>query len=242
MKLGSIGSSLVRWFRKSEAAVPPTLEVGHPGGDEVLIEMLKRAGLYHPSMKVEVRSITEPSGEPAPSRLGVRPPADEGIDNASWEWWEVCRGNQRVPGWAYCRFANRVGDKAVFAFGYVRGSFGIWQKPFRTCNGVHPDVVKLNRVLTVGTHLLTGHAIGNFESLAIAAEACELADRVAAEWATATRATALDPAIHRTQQAWAGAGIVPSSVSHAHEDDGDLLLILGRSIESVMEGKPERLS
>jgi len=52
-----------------------------------------------------------------------------------------------------------------------------------------------------------------------------------------------DPEIHRTQQACAGAGIVPSSTSHAHhDDDGPPELILTRSIDSVMEGKPERLS
>lgn len=253
MILEALRRSVVRWFRKSDTSVPSQIpgyeirtRVGPFGFMTANLEHIGTPWSPSPSLldwSEPADAGLMPSPEPAPSRLGVKPAADPEIDNASWAWWETCRGTRTVPGWGYCRFANRVGDKAAFAFGYVRGSFGLWEKPFRTCTGFHPDVVSSQQMLVTATHLLTGHAVGLFENLTIAAEACELADRVASEWGTASETAGLDPAIHRTQQAWAGAGIVPSSTSHAHHDDDGLPeLILTRSIKSVMEGKPERLS
>lgn len=242
MKLGSIGSSLVRWFKRPATSAPPQMRIEQrPEGG--VVGIVPRGTAITSEMLYQLAAaIPKPSIEQAPSRLEVKPPADPLIDNASWEWWELARGNQQVPGWAYCRFAARVGDKAAFAFGYVRGSFGIWQRAYRTCTGEHPNVIESQQLLTNATHLLTGHGVGIFESLKLAAEACELADRVADEWATEKTSAGLNHAIDRAQRAWAGAGIVPSHLSHAHDYNGEPDLIMVRSIESVMEGKPERLS
>lgn len=189
------------------------------------------------------------SPEPAWGQLqadcwsGIEPPADE-TDGKTWAWWIAQRGDL-IPGWTFCRFGNLLGeDKLAMVYGYVRGSFGIWSKPFGICKTVDDDLVKSVELLVSITHIPSGQGIGVFADREVAIEAAELAERVSSAWATETDITpALNVAVERTRAAWDYAGFVPCINAHAHDRPGDPALhIIGRSLESISEGKPERLS
>lgn len=230
MKLGSIGIVLARLF--------------HGRARISVIDQLKDASLIKPEAWVDVPEPVPSIGSTsAPSRPGVKPPDDHSVDNLpEWNWWLAQRGLAR-PGWAFCRFANRCDTKAVFAFGWARGSFGIWEQPRKVCSGMHPNVVQQEKIVAKATHLPTGHMIGVFSDVATAIEACELAERIDGAWATESSISpALDAAITRTNQAWMGVGIVVAPYAHVHDGGDDVANLLIRSVETVMEGRPERLS
>lgn len=174
---------------------------------------------------------------------GIKPP-----DAWTWEAWAKEFSSLAIDGWAPCQFAHRAGlgaEKAVFVFGVVRGDFGLWQQPFDVCviNGlVHQSQTD---VLTIATHLRSGIGMGIFATKTDAAQACNLASRVA-PWSTIDhedRAAWVDAA-RRTCDAWHEFGIVASVNAYAHDRDTDSgpMPIMGLSIESASEGKPEKLS
>lgn len=227
----------MRWFRRPATSVPPKIDRSRLPLGLTMEEFVK---VMNPGPVTALGRLAA-SIEPAPSQpqAGVKPPADD-TDGKTWAWWEAQR-SALIPGWAFCRFANRVGPEARFVYGRVRGSFGIWESPFEVCI-LQPERLQRTDILATVTHLLSGHAIGVFANIEVAVVACELADRVAEEWGLVKESERLDGAILRTRAAWDGVGIVPSTNAHAHDQDGDVLHIICRSLESITEGKPEKLS
>lgn len=169
-------------------------------------------------------------------RPGVRPPTDPEADGWTWQKWDaLARGAGTAPGWAFCRFANRTGpDTVAFVFGLVRGSFGLWQQPFDICT----EDNRSSEILTCITHLRSGIGCGIFAERMVAIEAAELADRICE-----AHLTEIDgDTSHRLHRAWEGVGIRPASNAHCHDGAGNTYELIGRSTDSIMEGKPERLS
>jgi hypothetical protein len=175
-------------------------------------------------------------------RPGLKPPSDPAAEGWTWAAWKRELDAGALPGWAVCRFANRTGpDNAAFVFGVARGSFGIWRQPFNVCA---PGAPTTEVILTCVTHLRSGLGIGIFTDREVAAAAAEIADRVCPAWET------LDPddrvkwhEVHsRTNAAWHGIGVRHSEDSHCHDTAGGTYRIYTRSPESLMAGRPEKLS
>lgn len=172
----------------------------------------------------------------------IKPPPDPAAEGWTWEAWKRELDAGAVPGWAVCRFANRIGiEETAFVFGIVRGSFGIWRQPFDVC-AAGSD--RTEHVLTCLTHLRSGLGIGIFADREAAVAAAEIAERVCPGWET------VDPddrakwtEVHsRTGIAWAGIGVCYLLDAHCHDQAGGTYGIYGRSPESINEGRPEKLS
>lgn len=148
-----------------------------------------------------------------------------------------------MPGWAFCRFANRIGpDQAAFVFGIVRGSFGIWRQPFAVCD---EDDGQSTKVLSCITHLPSGLGIGIFADRETAVQAAEVADVACPTWATADPDHGLpawNEALGRTMTAWRHLGVAPAHGAHCHDQGGGIYRIFTHSPASMMEGRPEKLS
>lgn len=196
-----------------------------------------------PALDAIRRHVVQIESGAVDERPGIKPPPDPAVD-AGWTWaaWQRELAALAMPGWAVCRFANRIGrDNAAFVFGIVRGSFGIWRQPFRVCAA---GADSTEHILTCVTHLRSGLGIGIFADREVAAAAAEIADRVCPAWET------LDPddrvkwnEVHsRTKAAWIGIGVRYADDAHCHAGDGLTLGIYTRSPESVMAGRPEKLS
>lgn len=262
--------SLMRWLRPGATSVSPKM-LTHPlfeetGADlvaamqragmlpkpatdresamdavgDAILKQLRAAGMIPADAEVRVHHGALP-GTPGP-RPGIRPPPDPAAEGWTWAAWKRELDAGAMPGWAVCRFANRIGaDQAAFVFGVVRGSFGIWRQPFNVCAaGADPT----EHILTCLTHLPSGLGVGIFSTREIAAEAAELAERVCPGWAT------IDPddraswnEVHtRTGAAWSGIGVRYADDAHCHDQAGGTYGIYTRSPESVMAGRPEKLS
>lgn len=231
--------SLVRLFGPRATSVSPLFE---PKPLMTVSANLDMEWRIHPVPPEPVGSRVPPGGTPAAPRPGIKPPPDPAAEGWTWAAWKRELDAGAMLGWAVCRFANRIGeDQAAFVFGVVRGSFGIWRQPFDVCAaGAAPT----QHILTCLTHLPSGLGIGIFADRAVAAAAAELADRLCPEWAT------LDPndratwgaAYHRTSAAWSGIGVRYSDDTHCHDQAGVVYGIYTRSPESVMQGRPEKLS
>lgn len=232
MKIGSIGSSLVRWFKKPAPPPPPEMP-------QELLDMLNRLKTAGTLLRAEF-------AKPEPSPAHQHPD----VDTPKWSWQQFVSERDsggRHPGWAFCRFANRAHgpdhtEVASFVFGFARGAFGVWQRHMDVCavnNGEHDSAQQL---LTTITHLPSGYGVGVFAEREVAIEAAELAERVYPAWATED---VMNPeGRERTSQAWAGVGIMVSHNAHAHSPDDPMIVlpIYGRSEASVLMGKPEKLS
>lgn len=234
MKWNPLGRLRARYFGEPATSVPPKIPVMTVAE---LLEEFKPGGRFHYAGAPQVRS------EPAPSepQAGLKPPTDQFADGWTWDAWRREMTSQgHYPGWAFCRFANRTGETNVqFVFGHVRGPFGVWRKPYDICH----DEGQTTDILTAMTHLPSGLAVGVFAETAVAIEAAELADRVCADWAVFQEYEQLGPLIARTREAWDGVGIVPCTNAHGHSDHTrERFTIIGRSIESITAGKPEKLS
>jgi hypothetical protein len=173
---------------------------------------------------------------------GIKPPPDPPVEGWTWAAWKREIDAAALPGWAVCRFANRIGpDQVAFVFGAVRGSFGIWHQPFDVCAA---GTNRTKRVLTCVTHLRSGLGVGIFSDRQVAAEAAVLADRVCPGWETLDPddRAAWDEVHSRTGTAWSGIGIRHADDANCHDQDGDSYAIYVRSPQSMMAGRPEKLS
>lgn len=181
---------------------------------------------------------------------GIKPPADSRIDQDwTWDGWAAEQRKNDIPGWSFCRFANRAGRQRVgFVFGSVRGNFGIWQQPFRVCSvdadGL--DTSSEQKVLTCLTHLRSGQGIGVFDNREVATQAAEMAEKIG-QWANIDPDdhSSFGPLYERMATAWAGIGIHISLDSHCHDDvvaPGLMMRIFVRTDEAIMHGRPEKLS
>lgn len=234
--------ALKRWFRPAAPSKPDLDAIG-----ESILAQLRSNGMIPADAQVRVRRLPFPTVDPEPAsswlQAGIKPPDDAEAEGWTWERWSgEMRSAGGVPGWSFCRFANRLGDDEVaFVFGFARGSFGIWQQPYTICRDFAS--VQESTLLTSITHLPSGMGMGIFAEREVAASACELAER-ASEWSSIfAHGPAMDIAIERTRAAWEGVGIVPCTNAHAHaEPGGPMLNIIGRSAESIEAGRPEKLS
>lgn len=179
--------------------------------------------------------------EPPP--LMLKPPSDPAVDR-HWPWseWLRERAAFSMPGWTYCRFPIQFpGDRAVFVFGMVRESFGVYHTPF---NVVNTETQQHDQtVLACMVHMRTGCGMGLFVNRQVAAQACELAEKVETRWGE------VDPQdqvtwsqiVSRVGAAWRGAGILPAGNYHAY-DDVHTWSVYGITTETMMQGRPEKLS
>lgn len=223
--------SLVRWLRPRATLVSPQIEFGSYSASFVDTQWKAGPALAH----------LAPT-PPGPERPGIKPPPDPAAEGWTWAAWKRELDAGALPGWAVCRFANRIGpDHAAFVFGIVRGSFGIWRQPFDVCAA---GTDSTERILTCLTHLPSGLGVGIFSNREVAAEAAELAERVCPGWATIDpddRASWND--VHsRTGAAWSGIGVRYATDAHCHDQAGGTYGIYTRSPESMMAGRPEKLS
>lgn len=240
--------SLVRWLRPRATSVahPIDLSLGgvhmtfDPASFEIrplppgpYVDPHQRGTEPEPIGSTHVRGLDRP---------GIKPPPDPADEGWTWSAWKRELDAGALPGWAVCRFANRIGpDHADFVFGIVRGSFGIWRQPFNVCAA---GTDSTERILTFLTHLPSGLGIGIFSDREVAAEAAMLADRIWPAWET------LDPndsatwgdALERTRAAWSGIGVRYLDDAHCHDRSGNTFGIYSRTAKSMMAGRPEKLS
>lgn len=202
------------------------------------IEALRKFNVDAPAMLEQIDKHSRDH------RTGIKPPPDSAAENWTWKRWRREQQVNTLSGWAFCRFANRMsGDSAIFVFGLVRGSFGLWQQPFSVCNGGD----KGTEILTCITHLDSGMNIGIFRDREVAAEAASLADRVC-EWSKVDLDSSTSPfksAYSRMVDVWGGIGIRVSQTCHCHDHDqgtGAPMAIFIRDEASLMEGRPEKPS
>jgi hypothetical protein len=250
---------LVRLFRKSDTSVPPKIEgeadridgPTHPLDDigNHILKQLQALGMIPPGSEVRVshRPLTVMDGEVREiPRPGIKPPLDAGTEGWTWSQWSKEAGAGGViPGWAFCRFANRLGPENVgFVFGHVRGGFGVWRQPFDVCTTSDEGVGQRPEILTCITHLLTGMGVGIFADRDTAIVAAELAEKVCPSWHSLapTELSVWRENMGRTLAAWHGIGIREATNAHAHDRHGTRFQIYGQDNETVMAGKPERLS
>lgn len=234
MKLEALRRSVARYFRRPATSVPPKIDRS-PGGviegtksqldaiGDMIFKQLHEAGNLRPDLA-----------------KGLKPPLDTGTNGWTWsQWSKEAAGAGTIPGWAFCRFANRLGAENVgFVFGHVRGGFGVWRQPFDVCTSDHDGVQQRSEILTCVTHLQSGMGVGIFIDHATAIMAAELGEKVCAGWQTDLG----HPYMDRVLTAWHGLGICQSSNAHAHDQHGTRFPIYGQDEHSVMAGKPERLS
>jgi hypothetical protein len=180
---------------------------------------------------------------------GIKPPADPAADDWTWQAWKAERDAHIVPGWTWCRFANRVGETNVrFVFGHVRGSFGLWQQPFDVCWTTDRGLSRSADILTCITHLPTGFGFAIFGERAAAAQAAEIAERMNI-WESID-SDDIDNWQHihaRTCEAWRAAGMAAASNAHCHQQgQADVqtpaMEMWGVNPDAMSFGKPERLS
>jgi hypothetical protein len=248
---------LVRYFRRPATSVPPKIEPEGPSAamlaaiesdriSELILKQLVNSG------SVLVRHVDpremlgfDDMRAAAPPRPGIKPPPDAGTNGWTWsQWSKEVAGGGVIPGWAFCRFANRLGPESVgFVFGHVRGGFGVWRQPFDVCTSDYEGVQQRSEILTCVTHLRTGVGVGIFIDRDTAILAAELAERVCPAWQYEEEVLG-DWRGHRDRAftAWHGIGIRSSVNAHAHDQHGTRFTIYGQDTESVMAGKPERLS
>jgi hypothetical protein len=203
---------------------------------EAILSQLKAQGVSGQRVDVEINPQTTDfplwSETRRAVRPGIQPPPDAPSDTMTWSAWEremnTCG---HIPGWAYCRFGNRTTEDGMgFVFGHARGQFGIWQQVFSVCVA---DQEPSQTLLSCITHLRSGLGIGIFSDRDCAIDAAELAERV------------IEPSddidIRHVRSVWRSAGIIPSHNAHAHTGGG-VYDIIGRSMETIMHGAPQRFS
>lgn len=235
MKLEALRRRVVRLFRPAATSAPPKIE---PITDPNDI-----SGPTHPLDEIGNRVLKQ-LREAVDLTKSIRPPIDAGTNGWTWSQWskEAAAGGV-IPGWAFCRFANRLGEESVgFVFGHVRGGFGVWRQPFEVCTADDDGVDQRPEILTCITHLNSGMGVGIFADRDTAILAAELAGKVCPGWETEAPERLWSAYMDRTLSAWHGIGIRTSSNAHAHDSHGTRFHIYGQDNESVMAGKPERLS
>lgn len=180
-----------------------------------------------------------------PARPGIKPPPDPPVDKEwCWSEWQRERDALSPPGWTYCRFPIQYpDDKAVFVFGLVRGHFGIYHTPFMIRD---TDTGADNQEILAGLTLMkNGAGIGLFTCRHVAAQAAELAEKVETRW------DEIDPdhqptwrnVVERIHAAWTGAGILPAVNAYAYQARGETRwCVYGTTAETIMQGRPEKLS
>lgn len=240
MNLKALARSVMRYFRPAATSVSPQIDPDAACAE--ILKALRASGMIPADAEVRVHHGPLPAAGVQAPRPGLKPPPDPAAEGWSWAAWKRELDAVAMPGWAVCRFANRIGpDNAAFVFGIVRGSFGIWRQPFNVCAA---GTDSTEHILTCVTHLRSGLGVGIFADREVAVAAAEIADRVCPAWET------LDPddrmkwnEVHaRTGAAWSGIGVRHSEDSHCHDAAGGTYAIYTRSPESVMAGRPEKLS
>lgn len=235
MTLSTLRKRLAGWLMPVTAPVSAAVSVSVPA-DDALVAMLRERGLIPADARVEVVG----------ARPGIRPPADM-TDDWTWSGWKQLEAEHaRLPGWTFCRFANRSGpDSCAFVFGLVRGSFGLWKQPFPVCLHTDEDDGSNTEVMTCLSHLASGLGIGVFDKLEDAAMAAEIAEQMQVDWST------VDPDnpatwkfnIDTMRESWSFAGIAYAEHKHAHNGPGGpMIQIWERSTAVIERGKPEKLS
>lgn len=229
------------FFRPRATSVSPKITE-----EDIIARMIERGlidgmGPNRRSAEPSAHAVQIESGA-VDERPGIKPPSDPAAEGWTWAAWKRELDAGALPGWAVCRFANRIGpDNAAFVFGVVRGSFGIWRQPFKVCAaGADPT----EHILTCVTHLRSGLGMGIFANREVAAEAAALADRVCPAWETLdTDDRAAWNEVHsRTGAAWLGIGVRYLDDAHCHDQSGNTFGIYSRTAESMMAGRPEKLS
>ena len=179
----------------------------------------------------------EPRTAPAPGR---KPPPDPAVEGWQWSKWAAeMKFQGTIPGWSFCRFANRLGEDGVaFVFGYVRSGFGVWPQPFTVRSLINEGFGEDKRVLMCLTHLHSGTGLGIFDNRTIAIKAAELAEKVIEEHQT------MDTMVlhNKMLPVWTDIGIIVDHTTYACDDNGNRYQINCMSWESVNEGRPEKLS
>jgi hypothetical protein len=230
---------LVRYFGAPATSLSP------PNGTEPHLLLTPGPFGYSPTIEY-VHTPWVPTSHP-PSALHtitIKPPADPAADGWTWEAWDREQRSLTLEGWSPCRFAYRGGDRAVFVFGVVRGQFGLWRKPLAICRmNADGTISQETDILTCATHLRSGQGMGVFEKIETAAMACDIAGKAFQRWGeiVGRDGPLWDEAERRVLPAWYELGIVTCTNVHCHEGDSRYA-IYGMSTESVMAGKPEKLS
>lgn len=188
------------------------------------------------------------------NRQGIQPPTDardHQADSLGWAKWLAIMHEHPVPGWAPCRFVNRLGptDRIGWVFGVVRDSFGVWSQPYPVCH--HPmdeadHDFKPSAILAAITHLPTGMGMGVFNDRATACAAAELLDGLE-DWRNMPQTDGSKPSqerwgslVQKVYRTWEFNGIDYSADWHAHNGvGGEHIGIWTKQPALVEDGKPK---
>lgn len=172
-----------------------------------------------------------------PPEIAIKPE-----DELSWETWASLMNEDRRPGWAYARFPLRShADHAIFMFGQVRASFGVFQRKghlFRL--HVPPAEAPLVHVVA----LRMGMVVATFLDAQEAMEGCEIADQMA-DWNAVTQdeGPEYQMALARTSAGWSAAALYAHRELAARAGDGQMISdLIVKQPEYLAEGRPEKLS
>lgn len=264
MKFDRLRKALVRLIEPAATSVSPRSEWKHTSmvGPHYIPPTVKWSmsadiESWAPSADTG-RAIFEPEAASVPREtlerdVGIKPPLDAGGDGWTWERWSATLADLSAAGWSPCRLAHRSSprdqpEKAVFVYGVVRGAFGMWQQSFDVYTSVDGDVPEKGRdALTVVTHLRSGLGMGIFGVTSDAAQAASIAEQVCPDWPSidydSNRQTFAN-AMQRTLDAWRAFGIHPAANAQAFDPSTSSgpYFIMGLSLESAAEGKPEKPS
>lgn len=172
-----------------------------------------------------------------PPEIAIKPE-----DGLSWATWTVLMNEERRPGWAYARFPLRSHtDHALFMFGLVRSSFGVFQRKghlFRV--NLAPAEMPLVHVVA----LRMGIVIATFLNIHEAMEGCEIADQMA-DWNAVSEdeGPAYQMALARTSAGWSAAALYAQANIAARAGDGQMINnLIVKQPEHLAEDRPEKLS
>lgn len=208
----------------------------------------------HARRGYEANQQADQEGNRQDNRQGIQPPTDardRQADSLGWVKWLEIMNEHPVPGWAPCRFVNRLGptDRIGWVFGVVRDSFGVWSQPYPVCH--HPmdeadHDFKPSAILATITHLPTGMGMGVFNDRATACAAAELLDGLE-DWRNMPQTDGSEPSkerwgslVQKVYRTWEFNGIDYSADWHAHNGvGGEHIGIWTKQPALVEDGKPK---
>lgn len=217
-------------FRPTKASVEPVSRTDDPG-------VFPTTGWGEHADLVSRPAAPEGWKDPRQAQHPLAPEKDP--PPLDWDRWStMARDNQR-RGWSFARFAA-CGPNGYMAclFGIVRGPFGIAKMDFYICATGRFDI--LHSI----THLPSGMGCGLFTDQQSAANACEIAARLADDWEVIEPhqdAARTREAILHMHAAWTAAGIIKCE-THAHvtaDTSSAPLTIWFQDYSTVVAGRPE---
>lgn len=247
MKFEALRRALVRLIAPAKAEVPPKSPVLFEGNIDEFFDALRsfnldvaERGTSLPSERLHHAAIMDEQWTPH----RPLPPADM----IPWADWKKCAMAMARPGWSFCKFGYHEQDRGMAGqvMGIVRGSFGIFERPWPVCHERHDgDEAAGETILASICHLPTGMGMGLFMTRNAAAVAAEIMQGMSGiDWETLdlNDPSQYGDTEHRVGTAWKAVGITTAPMHAHHYHTGQPMPVWLMTNASQIAGKPEKLS